>query len=404
MPHVVDTQRLIAENILTEAQGAEIARRSRETMVSLVVNVVLCVGIVAATLGLVFWLADALAVAVAGAVFIAAGAFVLLRGGELYRMLGNAAALVGAGMLVAGGGIELVDKFRDVAGWLMLGLGALLAAGAYGVFARTTVLRFAAGAVLLMGVALHLWGLGLAAEDVAGLPRALLLGYAAALVAGAGALVDVRFVTALAIVPFAQMLDTGTGYFHAAYFFYSPEATLTILQMAALVGAGAWAMGRFPERIGRHAGILAIMAMVVGNLAFLVGSLWGDTVGAELFSGRPVWTNGMEWSDYNAAIDAWEAQFLHISEHVFTVVWAVLLAGGAFWAAHANQRGLFNAAITFGAIHAYTQLFETMSDEPLAWALGGLAAIPLAWGMWRLNAWLALRGDGNEAQSAASRA
>ena len=341
MPHVVDTQRLIAENILTEAQGAEIARRSRETMVSLVVNVVLCVGIVAATLGLVFWLADALAVAVAGAVFIAAGAFVLLRGGELYRMLGNAAALVGAGMLVAGGGIELVDKFRDVAGWLMLGLGALLAAGAYGVFARTTVLRFAAGAVLLMGVALHLWGLGLAAEDVTGLPRALLLGYAAALVAGAGALVDVRFVTALAIVPFAQMLDTGTGYFHAAYFFYSPESTLT---------------------------------------------------------------NGMEWSDYQAAIDAWEAQFLHISEHVFTVVWAVLLAGGAFWAAHANQRGLFNAAITFGAIHAYTQLFETMSDEPLAWALGGLAAIPLAWGMWRLNAWLALRGDGNGTQSAASRA
>jgi hypothetical protein len=199
-------------------------------------------------------------------------------------------------------------------------------------------------------------------------------------------------------------LDTGTGYFHAAYFFYSPEATLTILQMAALVGAGAWAMGRFPERIARHAGILAIMAMVVGNLAFLVGSLWGDTVGAELFSGRPVWTNGMECSDYYAAIDAWEAQFLHISEHDFTVVWAVLLAGGAFWAAHANRRGLFNAAITFGAIHAYTQLFETMSDEPLAWALGGLAAIPLAWGMWRLNAWLAMRGDGNGAQSAASRA
>ncbi|WP_413720188.1 hypothetical protein [Silicimonas sp. MF1-12-2] len=402
MPHVVDTKQLIAENILTEAQGAEIARRSRETMVSLVVNVVLCVGIVAATLGLVFWLADALAVAVAGAVFVAAGVAVLARGGELYRMLGNAAALVGAGMLVAGGGIELVDKFQDIAGWLMLGLGAGLAAGAYGVFARTASLKFAAGAVLLMGVALHLWGLGLAAEGVSGLPRALLLGYAAALVAGAGVLVDVRFITALAIVPFAQMLDTGTGYFHAAYFFYSPEATLTVLQMSALVGAGAWAMTRTPDRFGRHAGILAIMAMVVGNLAFLVGSLWGDYVGAELVGGRPVWVNGMEWTDYHAAIDAWEARFLHISEHVFSVVWAVLLAGGAFWAAHANRRGLFNAAITFGAIHAYTQLFETMSDEPLAWALGGLAAIPLAWGMWRLNVWLALRGDGNRPQIAAA--
>ena len=391
MPHVVDTQRLIAENILTEAQGAEIVRRSRETMISLVVNVVLCIGIVAATLGLVFWLADALAVAVSGAVFVAAGAAVLARGGELYRMLGNAAALVGAGMLVAGGGIELVDRFRDIAGWLMLGLGAALAAGAYGVFARTDALKFAAGAVLLMGVALHLWGLGLLAEDATGLPRAACLGYGAVLIALAGLLVDVRFVTALAIVPFAQMLDTGTGYFHAAYFFYSPEPTLTILQMAALIGAGVWAMRHWPDRIGRHAGILAIMAAVVGNLAFLVGSLWGDNVGAEIFSGRPQWTNGMEYAEYSAAIDAWEARFVEISEDVFTLAWAVLLAAGAFLAARGNHRGLFNAAMTFGAIHAYTQLFETMSDKPLAWAIGGLAAIPLAWGMWRLNAWLSAR-------------
>lgn len=402
MPHVVDTSRLVAENILTEAQAAEIARRSRETMVSLAVNVVLCIGIVAATLGLVFWLADALAVAVAGAVFVGAGALVLSKGGDLYRMLGNAAALVGAGMLVAGAGIELVDKLRDAAGWIMLAGGAGLAAGAYAVFARATILRFAAGSVLLMGVAMHLWGLGLAAEDVSGLPRAALLGYAAALVAGAGWLLDVRFVTALAIVPFAQMLDTGTGYFHAAYFFYSPEPTLTILQMAALIGAGVWVTARAGDRVGRHAGILAIMAAVVGNLSFLVGSLWGDVVGAHLISGRPIWQNGMDWTDYHAAVKAWEAQFLHISEHVFTVVWAVLLAAGAFWAAHANRRGLFNAAMTFAGIHAYTQLFETMSDEPLAWALGGLAAIPLAWGMWRLNAWLAARADANGPESAVS--
>ena len=108
------------------------------------------------------------------------------------------------------------------------------------------------------------------------------------------------------------------------------------------------------------------MAAVVGNLSFLVGSLWGDVVGAHLVSGRPIWENGMEWSEYYDAVEAWEAQFIQISEHVFTVVWAVLLAAGAFWAAHANRRGLFNAAMTFGGIHAYTQLFETMSDEPLA--------------------------------------
>jgi hypothetical protein len=110
----------------------------------------------------------------------------------------------------------------------------------------------------------------------------------------------------------------------------------------------------------------------------------------------------MDWTDYRAAIDAWEAQFVEISEHVFTVVWAVLLAAGAFWAGITNRRGLFNAAMTFGAIHAYTQLFETFSDEPLAWAIGGLGAIPLAWGMWRLNAFLAGRDDGNGSRNAVS--
>ncbi len=388
MPHVVDTYRLVADQILTEAQASEIARRSRETMVSLLVNAVLCLGIVAATLGLVFWLADALAVAIAGGLFLAGGTLVLTRSEEMYRMLGNAAALVGAGMLVTGSGIELMDKLPDAAGGVMLAAGAILAGLAYAAFRRTDGLKFAAGSVLLMGLGMHILGVSLVLQDATGLLRAACLGYAAVLVAGAGYLVDVRFVTALAIVPFAQMLDTGTAYFHAAYFFYSPEPTLTILQMGVLVGAGAWAMSRWSDRIGRHAGILAIMAAVVGNLAFLVGSLWGDTVGAEMLSGRPQWTDSMDWETYYQAIEAWEATFLHISEHVFTVLWAILLAAGAFWAGHSGKRGLFNAAMTFGAIHGYTQLFETMSDEPLAWALGGLAAIPLAWGMWRLNIWL----------------
>lgn len=394
MPHVVDTHRLVLENIVTESQAAEIARRSRDTMVALIVNVVLCAGIVAATLGLVFWLEDALSVAVAGGVFLAVGAAILTRGGELYRMLGNAAALVGAGMLVSGSGIELVDKLPDIADWILLAAGGVLAAGAFAFFRSAPALRFVSGAVLLMGVALHLCGLGLAADDVTGLARAVVLGYAALLIAGAGTLVDVRFVTAFAIVPFAQMLETGTSYFHAAYVFYSPEPTLTILQMALLVGVGAWAMSRTPERFGRHVGILVIMAAIVGNLAFLVGSLWGDVVGASLSSDRPQRGSGaMDWEQYADAIEVWEAQFLQISEHVFSVAWAVLLAAGAFWAGHANRRGLFNASMTFGAIHAYTQLFETMSYEPLAYAIGGLGAIPLAWGMWRLNHWLTVRAS-----------
>lgn len=50
-----------------------------------------------------------------------------------------------------------------------------------------------------------------------------------------------------------------------------------------------------------------------------------------------------------------------------------------------NRRGLFNAGMTFAGIHAYTQLFENFGDEPLAYVVGGLAAVPLAWGLWRLD-------------------
>ena len=52
---------------------------------------------------------------------------------------------------------------------------------------------------------------------------------------------------------------------------------------------------------------------------------------------------------------------------------------------------MFNTALTFAGIHAYTQLFETFGDEPLAYVIGGLAAIPLAWGLWRLDGWLSQR-------------
>jgi hypothetical protein len=392
MPYVVDTDRLVADSWITSDIADEIARRSRETMVSLAVNAVLCAGILAATFGLIFWLADALAVAVAGAIFLVVGLGVLLKGNVLYRMLGNAATLVGAGMLLGGAGFELVENYRDIAEPMMIVGGLAASAISAWLFIKgSDVLRFSSGAVMLVGLVLHVSGLGLAFQDISGLPRAGFLAYVAVLTAAAGALIDVRFITALAIVPFAQVLDTGTTYIHAAYVFYSPESTLTILQMTALVGACLWVATKLSDRIARHTGILSIMGLVVGNLAFLVGSLWGDHVGISLASGGPVWENGMEYSEWRAMQDAWRAQFFLISEHVYSIVWALLLAGAAFWTAHANKRGLFNATMTFAAIHAYTQLFETMADEPLAWALGGLAAIPAAWGMWRFNQYLAAR-------------
>jgi hypothetical protein len=128
----------------------------------------------------------------------------------------------------------------------------------------------------------------------------------------------------------------------------------------------------------------------------LVGSLWGDVIGEHLwgpdfFDFADAGDNEAQWAAYRAARDAFYDQATRISDDVYSILWAVALVAMIFWAAHRNIRGLFNTAMTFAAIHAYTQFFETFADEPLAYVIGGLAAIPLAWGLWRLNQRMAAR-------------
>jgi len=392
MHHIVNTPELVSQGVLTEAQGRIIADRSRAAMMALAINTVLCAGIVAAALGFVFWLADAFAVAVVGGIFLAIGAAILQRGGAVYGMFGNAAALIGAGMLASGAAIELIDKLpKTTAGVVLLLAGAVLVLLSFGALRYGAVaLRFVAGSVLLMGVALHLGGILLALEGIGasgGILSAMWL-YAAGVIVLAGVAVDVRLVTALAIVPFAQVLNTSTSYWNAVYAFYSPEPTLSILQMAALIAACLWAAARFGGRGAAHGGMLAIMGFVVLNLCFLVGSLFGDAVGESWWrvAQYTSFTDGQyDWEAYEAARLAYRAQTLYISEHVFSAIWAALLIAVGVWAARTWRRGLFNAAMVFGAIHSYTQAFESFGDEPLAYVIGGLGAIPLAWGIWRLN-------------------
>ncbi len=389
MYYVAETDQLIADGIINDQQADEIKSRARAAMVALCVNSLLIGGILAATFGLVFYLGTPMSVAICGGLFLGGGLLILRYADALYRMFGNASAVIGAGMLIAGSGIEIADKLQDTAGlWLLLlgaGISAMFAWRYIKGFAR---LRFAYGAALLMGMAMHLVGVYLAAHqfDLAGWPMPFINLYTAAVFVALGALLDIRFITALAIVPFAQMLDTGTFYFHAAYVFYSPESTLSILQMAALMGACFWAIRHGNTMVKRQAGILLIMAFIVANLCALVGSLWGDVIGSHIWGPQADRSQfSGDWEAYRKAIDAFEAQAIVISEHVYAILWAVVLAGLIVWAALKNQRGLFNAGMTFAGIHAYTQMFETFYDEPLAYVIGGLVAIPLAFGLWRLN-------------------
>jgi hypothetical protein len=387
MYYVAETESLIADGVITHDQADEIRARARSAMVALCVNALLIAGIIAATLGLVFYLASAFSVAICGGVFLGLGLMILRFAAPLYRMFGNASAMIGAGMLISGLGIELVDKVPEVAGQLMLVIGAVVAGLSLWRFrAALPHLRFAYGAVMLMGVALHIVGLYLAAydADLRGAFTPVLHFYVFAVLVSCGMLLDIRLITALAIGPFGQMLDTGTTYFHAVYVFYSPEPTLSILQMAALIAACLWAAGRWGGVVARQSGMLMLMGFIVTNLCFLVGSLFGDVVGQSTW-GPKYASFAYDYEAYDAAVAAFRQTTLVIGEHTYSIVWALLLAALIVWAALGNRRGLFNAGMTFAAIHGYTQMFESFGDEPLAYVIGGLAAIPLAFGLWRLN-------------------
>ncbi len=393
--HVIaDTKALVADGTLSAEQAQTLESRSREVMVSLAVNAILCFGIIAATAGFIFWLAEPFAVAVTGALMLGAGLWVLSRGGETYGMFGNSAVLIGVGMLLGGATVELVDKHEEIAGWILAPGGLVVTAicvwrwrtGAWSA-------RFVLGLVLLMGLMMHLGGIELLVvqHDLGAPGRNFLLFYYAAAVALAGWQIDVRMVTALAIIPFAQILETGTAYFHAVYAFFSPEPTLSILQMALLITLCIWALKTAAEREARHLRVIAVLAFIVANLCALVGSLWGDVVGQSLWGPGRYSSGYSDYEAYQAAVAAFEARTLVISDLVYSALWAAVLVAMILWSAARNQRGLFNTALTFAAIHAYTQIFESFADDPLAYVVGGLGAIPLAWGVWRLNRWMGAR-------------
>ena len=399
MPFVVaDTDGLTRDGVISAQAARVIEARAREVMVNLAINALLSFGILAAPLGRIFGLADPAAEAVVGGLSLGGGLMVLARRREVYRMFGNAAALIGAGMLLGGSSIELIDKHPDIAGWVMAPAGAMVAAIAGRALWRGGLTaRVVQGAILLMGLAQHLGGIGwlLVEAEVAGLPRVLFFLYVAASFVIAGWLTDVRLITALAIVPFAQALETGTAYFHAAYVFFSPEPTLTIVQMALLIAVLVGWVNRSRERIARHGRVLTVMAFIVANLCALVGSLWGDVVGETLWGPGGVHRSAdfETYDSWAAAREAFLESAIHVPPGLYSIFWALALVAVLVWAAHGANRGLFNTAMTFAAIHAYTQLFESFGDEPLVYVIGGLSAIPLAWGMWRANAYFTARHD-----------
>ncbi len=176
--------------------------------------------------------------------------------------------------------------------------------------------------------------------------------------------------TALAVLAASACLGARTGYEHASYSLAIFEPTLTIVLFSGLALAAYMASLRLPADYERIALMAARTSVVLVNFGFWVGSLWGDPLAL---------LRGIDDSTYvrltNIIVPPW----------VFSAGWAVALIAAGAWAAKVNRRWLVNTAAAFGAIHFYTQWFETLGATPASVLLGGLAMLGIALALWSFN-------------------
>jgi hypothetical protein len=391
MTYVVDIESLQADGWLDDRQAREIVRRSRDTLVHLAINCVLFAGIIVATLGLIFWLADPVAVAVAGTGFLIAGLLAVVLARADFRMLANASAVIGAGMLLGGLAVEMLKTHSEIADPVMIFSGAaVLLISALFFWKGPEQTRFLSGAVLVMGIALHLVGLGNLVDASAELWRIPAFFYAAAVIGAAGVLLDVRLVTAFAVFPLAGALATRAGPFDLDIIFFPPDAALTLLLMSGVAGASLWLARGRAVRLSRHFLTVATLAFLSVNLCFFHGSLDGDGFGKVFFE-RPVRDDGLGLEDNAETFRTYRRGLFFIPEDAFILSWFLALVVSAVWAARRNLRGVFNTSIVFGAIHVAGQVLERNVYDPAVWAAIGLAIIPVAWGMWKANLMMSSR-------------
>ena len=268
-----------------------------------------------------------------GVVAIAAGAVALVPTPLTPVTLGLA--------LTAAGFAVLVSRVKqwDVLGQICLVIGALMFCGG--------VIAFGEGSLAAMLIVTAVLAL------IAAAARSSLL-------------------TVLAVLAASACLGAKAGYAHAMYSLAIFEPTLTIVLFSALAFAAYQVSKRLPADYERIALAAARTAILLVNFGFWIGSLWGD----------PLFLLSRMAGKARAAPRLEDVVIPHT---VFSIAWAVVLIAAALWAMRINRRWLVNVAAIFGAIHFYTQWFETLGATPVSVLLGGLMMLAIALALWAFN-------------------
>ena len=178
--------------------------------------------------------------------------------------------------------------------------------------------------------------------------------------------------TVLAVLAASACLGAKAGYAHAMYSLAIFEPTLTIVLFSALAFAAYQVSKRLPADYERIALAAVRTAILLVNFGFWIGSLWGD----------PLFLLSRMAGKARAAPRLEDVVIPHT---VFSIAWAVVVIAAALWAMRINRRWLVNVAAIFGAIHFYTQWFETLGATPVSVLLGGLMLLAIALALWAFN-------------------
>jgi iron complex transport system permease protein len=343
MKLMVDIAKLEADGTITPQQAMQIRRAAAADTGTLAINVIATIGAFAIVAGLLAMEPSAALVAVVGLVLTLAGALIRALWQRQLGFLGTSLLVIGAVLLAAG-----------------------LVLACSGVAPRPSGLLFTCPAT-------PKW-----------YGHMVLFLIAAAWLLSVGALAQNGLLVALSAIALAGALGSSTGYWHASYALIVREATVTILVFGLLGAAASYlSIAVLREPYARLARLFALMALLWVNFGFWVGSLWGDYpleawVAPDIMS--PPF-NKEAWD----ALRAWRASALFISRHVFTVVWALALAGVGAWGAARGRRGAVNMAAVFGGIHFYTQWFERLRATPETVIVAGIITVAIAFALWRYN-------------------
>jgi iron complex transport system permease protein len=217
MKVVLDLSRLLQDGKITQEEHDRLLRYAARETGSLAINILIGLGVIAVSGGVLALLMNAIAVIVLGAVMLAAGLGVTYAEAKQWSVLATIFTLVGA--LMVAGGIAVLGEGQ--VGSLLL---ATLVLSACGIAGRSSLL------------------------------------------------------TGLAVLGLAACVGASTAYWHASYEVAITEPTVTIVLFGALALVTYLASRRIGSAYEPLALMAARVSVFLVNFGFWVGSLWGDSL------------------------------------------------------------------------------------------------------------------------------